>query len=360
VNLRYEFARLGTDYFLGRFSDQYKKNQRLPPPRYVIWDCSRRCNLHCSHCGATKEVYERELTTEQITTVVDELAALKVAMFAVTGGEPLLRKDLLDVLSCAAAGGLQTGLATNGFFIDDAMAKCIKAAKVSSIQVSLDGLERTHNAIRGNAASFARAVNAVKLLVEQRIPSVSIATTVTPQNIHELESLRGLVRDLGVKGWRLTVVMPIGRAGDAGLSLNPGQLVSLFEFVRASRAIGVKAYVGENLTFLGDWEKRIRNAPLICPVGFTACCIGVDGHIRGCPEQPDVSENREGSVLNKTFSEIWQRGFGKYRQRIVLETDENCSACKSKQYCYGGCWVMRQGDLHCIHHLIPATQGEVC
>lgn len=350
--MRYELARLGTNYYLGRISDQYKKRRSMPPPRYVIWDCSRRCNLGCSHCGATKERYDCELTTGQITVVIDELAASKVNMFAVTGGEPFLRQDLLQVLSHAHHKGLVTGIATNGFLIDDSMAGKVKQAGVDSVQVSLDGVEKTHNEIRGHPQSFARAVNAIQYLAAHGVPLISVATTVTPRNVAELEELGQLVHSLGVKLWRLAVVMPIGRAREAGLSLDKGQLISLFEFVSHNRGKDPSIYISENLPFLGDWEKRLRNEPLICPAGFTACCIGADGHVRGCPEQPDVNENREGSILDDSFSDIWQRGFGKYRNREIVATDGECSVCKSWHSCYGGCWVMRESDSHCIYKLL--------
>ncbi len=355
-NLRYEFAKLGADYYLSGVSLRYKKKKPVPPPRYVIWDCTRRCNLRCAHCGASKEQYSQELTTGQIKRIVDQLAEAKVEMFAVTGGEPLLRRDLWEVLAFARQKGLKTGFATNGFMIDDSVAGQIRACSVYSVQVSLDGLEQTHNDIRGNGDSFARAVKAIERLAQ--IPVVSVATTVMPRNLAELDGLRALLAGLGVRLWRLVVVMPIGRAEAADLLLSGDQLAELFNFVRRNKNGKPRIYIGETLPFLAEWEKAIRDAPLVCPIGFMACCIGVDGNVRGCPEQPDTAENREGSLLDTPFSEIWQNGFGRYRSRAILETDSRCSACKARQSCYGGCWVMREGDHHCVYSLLAGqTHG---
>ena len=352
LNLRYEFARLRTEYFLSGISDRHRRNKRIPPPRYVIWDCSRRCNLHCVHCGASKERYSKELTTKQMVRVVDELSDMKVRMLAVTGGEPLLREDLLRILTHAHRSGLRTGIATNGYLIDDTVAGELKDAGLSSVQVSLDGLESTHNEIRNNRLSFARAVSAIELLATRGIPLVSAATTVTPRNVAELEGINRLLSTQDVRMWRLAVAMPIGRAREADLRLDSTQLSALFDFVRTHGGSGPHITIGENLTFLGEWEKKVRAAPAICPVGFTACCIGVDGNVRGCPEQPDTEENREGSLLERPLSEIWQIGFGRYRDRDVLAADTNCSACKAKHWCYGGCWVMREDGRHCILRLL--------
>jgi radical SAM protein with 4Fe4S-binding SPASM domain len=350
-NLRYQVAKLVDDYYLGEIVEQFDKQGRVPAPRYVVWDCSRKCNLRCVHCGAVKERYASELTAEQIRRAIGELAGLGVNMLAATGGEPLLREDLLDVLEYASRRGLRTGISTNGFLIDEAMADRIRACSLHSVQVSLDGLENTHNQIRNHPESFRRAVHALRLLRERRIPIVSVATTVMPQNLAELGALRELLLQLGIKRWRLAIVLPIGRADGTSLALNSEQLLTLLRFVQASRKrIGL--YLGENLTFLGEWERELRDAPLYCPAGLRACCIGVDGHVRGCPEQPDEPSTREGSVLERPFAEIWQKGFRRYRNREILAQDPACAACRSKYDCWGGCWVMRSQDRHCIYRLL--------
>src|SRR5512135_685236 len=114
-DFRYDLARLRTGYFLSGIQYRYRTGRKLPPPSYVIWDSTRRCNLACRHCGAVKETYSTELSTDQIKSYIDQLAAMRVAMFAVTGGEPLLRRDLAEVLSHASRRGLKTGIATNAF-----------------------------------------------------------------------------------------------------------------------------------------------------------------------------------------------------------------------------------------------------
>lgn len=350
-NLRYSFASFKNKVFFDDFNSALKKQGRAFPPVYVLWDCSRNCNLHCVHCGATKEKYSKEISSEEIKKVIDELSALKVRFFAVTGGEPLLRKDLLEILFYAHEKGIKTGIASNGYLIDRKTAEQIKLAGVSSIQISLDGAMHSHNRIRGNNESFQRAVNSIKFLKEAGIPVVSVATTVTPANLNELPELMDILTDLNVRLWRLCVVMPIGRAEDLDFSLSSAQLKQFFCFVKSNKS-KIEIKIGENLPFLADFEKQLRKKPLLCPVGFTACCIGVDGNVRGCPEQPDTEENREGSVLKKSFAEIWKNGFKKYRSREILFKDKKCAECKKKLDCFGGCWVMRRNNQHCIYTLL--------
>jgi radical SAM protein with 4Fe4S-binding SPASM domain len=352
LHLRYAYAKLGTDFYLGGVSASYKAGKAVPPPSYVFWDATRRCNLRCLHCGAVKERYTTELTSEQVKSVLDQLAELKVDMFGATGGEPLLRKDLPEILGHAHGLGIKTGFATNGFFLDEAAAEWIGHAKVTSIQISLDGPEATHNLIRGNEESFARAVRAIGLLQRAGTPIVSVSTTVTRNNVDRLEELRQVLLAAGVRLWRLAALMPIGRAQASDACLTGEQLSRLFDYVRKNHSRGLSIYFAENLTFLGPWERRLRRQPLICPIGFTACCVGVDGWVRGCPEQPDTEENREGSVLETPFRDIWQNGFRRYREREILRVDAKCASCKSSNDCFGGCWVMREGEQHCIYEML--------
>jgi MoaA/NifB/PqqE/SkfB family radical SAM enzyme len=234
--LKYSFAKFRNSIFFDDFNSSILKLDKAYPPSYVIWDSTRRCNLACEHCGASKEKYTKELTTEQIKSFVKQLAEFKVKFFAVTGGEPLVRKDLFEILSFANGLGIRTGIATNGFLIDEQIAKKIKKSNVSSIQISIDGLEETHNKIRGNKQSFQKAMGAIDLLKEINIPILSVASTITPHNLQELDGLRDTLTSKGISMWRLGVVMPIGRAESNDLLLDSSQLKFLLDWIVANNS----------------------------------------------------------------------------------------------------------------------------
>ncbi|MGD0577025.1 MAG: radical SAM protein, partial [Candidatus Staskawiczbacteria bacterium] len=138
--------------FLKGFEIDYK-NGVIPPPKYVGWDCTRSCNLNCEHCGAKKETYQTELTTDQVKKIIDRISSSGCEYFETTGGEPLLRKDLSEIFEYAKNRGLKTSLATNGFLINESNAP--KLSKIfDSVQISLDGPEKIHNKIRGNEFAF--------------------------------------------------------------------------------------------------------------------------------------------------------------------------------------------------------------
>lgn len=353
MKITYRIDRLAIIFLRKQFHNKTKENKKVKPPSFVAWDCTRRCNLHCEHCGASKESYNKELSTEEIKKVIDDISKTKRCYFGATGGEPLLRSDIFEVLSYAKSKGLRTSFASNGFLIDKKKAEEIKKAKVDSIQISLDGSEEIHNKIRNNPSSFSNAVQAIKNLQEIKISVLSVATTLTPHNFNELEKIHNLLIELGVKMWRISVVMPIGRADDSSkLLLNSNQLKSLLAFIKRKNNQKMYIYVGENLPFLGDQEEEVRDEPSLCPVGITACCIGVNGNVRGCPEQPDTPEFTEGNIKECSILEIWQNGFKRYRLNEIINNDEKCRNCKDKFKCYGGCLVMRIGGNNCIYDLL--------
>ena len=317
----------------------------IPPPKFVIWDCTRRCNLNCEHCGAKNRIYPSELSTQQLKEFVKKLSEYKVEYFVVTGGEPLLRQDLFKIFAFAKELGLKTGLATNGFFVNDDNGSII-ANIFDSVQLSLDGSQEIHNKTRGNKEAFQRVINAINLLHKNNCKQITISSVITPSNIKVLENLGEIVKKLDDDVWKIVSVMPIGKVEqNENLYLNQQEFTKLLNFVKENRK-KLKIEFGENLGYLGKYDKEVRNEPFFCPVGFLACCIGVNGNVRGCPEQPDIPYFTEGNIIEKDFSEIWENGFKKYRDREFLQ-DETCKKCKFKNDCNGGCWVMRLKNINC-------------
>jgi len=353
MKITYQIDKFALNFFRKQFYKRTIEKKSVRLPKFIAWDCTRRCNLHCEHCGASKESYNKELSTDEIKKVIDDISKIKRCFFGATGGEPFLRNDLLEVLSYAKSKGLGTGFASNGFLISKEKAEEIKKTKVDSIQISLDGLEETHNKIRNNPKSFFRSIEAIKNLQEIKVPILSVATTLTPNNFDELEKIHNLLARLGIKKWRIVIIMPIGRAEDSKiLQLNPDQLKKLFSFVKNNNHKKMYIYIGENLPFLGEFEESVRDEPALCPVGITACCIGVNGNVRGCPEQPDTLDFIEGNIKEDSILNIWQKGFKKYRLNEAVCTNKKCINCKDKNSCYGGCWVMRIGGTNCIYDLL--------
>lgn len=346
MNFYYSISKLKQKLILKNFEILYRYN-KINPPNFVVWDSTKKCNLDCIHCGSQRDS-GKELNTKEVKDVIDQLVLFGVKNFQITGGEPLLRTDFIEILTYANKKGLNTSFASNGYYIDESKAKSISKANVSLIQISVDGPKDIHNSIRKNPKSFGKATNAIKLLKRYSDSKITVATTGMPQNIDTLVQLKDILVSLNIDFWDIGTVMPAGKAKDTpSLFLSKEQFDYLMNFIIDSKK-EINIEIGENFPYLGKFDKKIRKNPKICPVGILSCCIGVDGHIRGCPDQPDTDSYREGNIRTETVEEIWKKGFRRYRKRSILKEDKRCSLCVYKNDCFGGCWVMRGSNLHCI------------
>jgi len=182
----------------------------LDSPSALTFFVTRRCNLKCAHCFYWKEINDQnnqELTLVEIKKILPTLK--KKFSLALTGGEPFLRKDLVDICSVFLEGGRVTeiGIATNGYLTDKIVFDCKQILKISrvpiSIQVSLDGCEKTHDRIRGVIGSFRKAWQTLQMLkqLQSNLPGklgLSIAFAVQKENIAEAEGFIELVLPLRV------------------------------------------------------------------------------------------------------------------------------------------------------------------
>jgi heme d1 biosynthesis radical SAM protein NirJ len=156
----------------------------------VIWNLIRRCNLTCVHCySISGDVdFPGELTTENVFSTLDDLKAFGVAVLILSGGEPLLRRDIFAIARRAKEMGFFLCLSTNGTLIDAAMADKIAEIDFDYVGVSLDGLAETHDLVRRKQGAFDRSIDALRLLRDRGV-KVGVRFTMTQDNERHLEPL---------------------------------------------------------------------------------------------------------------------------------------------------------------------------
>ena len=161
----------------------------------VVWNCTRTCNLNCKHCYSNSEnkKYEGELTTLEAKKFIRDLAEFNVPVLLISGGEPLLREDLLELIDFANLHKIRSTISTNGTMIDKAMAKKLKACQVGYVGISLDGIGAQHDAFRGQKGSFDKAIAGIRncLEVEQK---VGVRFTISKDTLHQLEDIFYLIK----------------------------------------------------------------------------------------------------------------------------------------------------------------------
>jgi 12,18-didecarboxysiroheme deacetylase len=160
----------------------------------VVFSATRRCNLRCVHCYSQSEnrAYPDELTTDEALAMLEDLVRFGVPVVLFSGGEPMLRTDLLPLLEAAAALGMRTVLSTNGTLITEQAAARLRTTNLSYVGVSLDGLRETNDEFRGVAGAFEAALRGIRHCREAGI-KVGLRFTITRRNADQVDNLFDLV-----------------------------------------------------------------------------------------------------------------------------------------------------------------------
>jgi radical SAM enzyme (rSAM/lipoprotein system) len=336
-----------------------KLNTKLHDLSYFFWETTLRCNLNCRHCGSdcNKDKKFDELPAEKVLQVFKDIADnydAKKIMVAVTGGEPLVREDLFEILTEVTSMGFHWGMVTNGMLVNEkTLEKCFQAG-MKTVSVSLDGIGDTHNWLRNNENSYDRAVNSLKLFVNSgRLKAIDAITCVNAKNIDQLEEMYGVLKSIGVDGWRLFTIFPKGRAEtNKELLLNRELLIKLFNFIKEKRNSGDNMYVSYSEEgYLGcDWEREVRDDFFYCGAGIHVGGLLSDGTYSACPSLS--REWAQGHVDELPFSQAWETHYKNMRDRKWMKTGE-CSSCKEWKNCNGSSlhlWDWKEGKTKVCHY----------
>jgi len=181
-----------------RYSQRGGQTRQTPADRrpVVVWNCTARCNLTCDHCYAATSDGDvgSEMDTAAAKAMLDDLARFAVPVVLFSGGEPMLREDLTELISHAAAAGLRAVVSTNGMLIDRAAAERLRQAGASYVGVSLDGLAAAHDRFRGAAGSFQAALAGIRNCRSAGL-KVGLRFTVTGRNADQIGAMFSLLAD---------------------------------------------------------------------------------------------------------------------------------------------------------------------
>ncbi len=327
---------------LRTFAVYKEKNMVSHKLTYLFWECTLNCNFYCKHCGSSAgdKVYKNELATEEIKKTFREIAEdydSKKIMLAITGGEPLLRKDLFNVMGYAHNLGFEWGMVTNGSLVTKEIAEKMKETGMYSVVVSIDGIGETHDDLRQKRGAYKKAIAAVKILSNvDSIKALQITTTLNRKNFYELEQMYETFVPLGITSWRVMNIDPIGRAEqNKELLLTDGQLKELLFFIKKKRKESKIDITYDCSGFLGlDLENEVRNHFFICNTGINTGSILHNGDIFVCPNVPRRKELIQGNVRKDRFSQVWDNKFEIFRDKNRTKC-EKCAKCEWWSECLG-------------------------
>jgi len=316
----------------------------LEAPLSVQWISTHKCNLNCGHCMVNAgNPLPDELNMQEIKKAIDDMFLMGVKQFIVTGGEPLLRKDIFEILSYAKERNQKIGLATNSSLVSRYSSQ-LQKQKLDAVMVSLDGLEKNHKKIRGNDSNFRQVIESIKFFKKIRVPKVSVCTTVNRFNIDELEQLKQLIFSTGANQWHINITMPEGRAKNKEeFYLTKAQMQNLIQFIINNKK-RFRIDICSEAGYLGEMDKKLRGNSFFCSCGWTSCAIMANGDVMACP----IFEKNnfiEGNIRKKSFRAIWDDGLNKFRN---MNFNGKCDSCRDYSKCRGGCKVMRILGADCL------------
>jgi radical SAM protein with 4Fe4S-binding SPASM domain len=210
-----------------------------------------------------------------------------------------------------------------------------------SITISLDGLQESHNLLRGKSDSFQKAIKAINLCAANNNLVFDVVTCVNKKNIIELESVKKLLQEASVRKWRLFTIFPKGRAKRVEeLELSNAEFKRMLDFIadcRSQKTIEA-SYGCEG--FLGNYEGKVRDGYFFCRAGITVASILADGSISACPSLR--GDFIQGNIYKDDFVDCWNNRYFKMRNRDWARTSK-CANCKEFKYCNGNGLHLREG-----------------
>lgn len=343
---------------------KYKSNEsKIHQLNYILWECTLSCNLKCIHCGSDckKDASVKDMPAGDFLNAIDQITEIvnpNSTMIVLTGGEALLRKDLEQIGVSLYKRGFPWGIVSNGMLLTEQRINSLINSGLRAITISLDGMEESHNWLRGNARSFSSAFKAISLL--PAIPDIKydVVTCVNQRNFNELNQIKELLVSTGVKEWRIFTIFPIGRAKEhKELQLEPADFKKLFDFISQTRKEGLinLSYGCEG--FLGNYEREVRDNFFICRAGINIASILADGSISACP---NLRENFiQGNIYKDNFKDVWETKYAVFRDKSWTKTGI-CADCEFYKYCEGNGMHLRDektGEL-LFCHLKRIEEGE--
>lgn len=331
------------------------------PLNYLFWECTLRCNLNCLHCGSDCTADSRipDMPAEDFLNVLDSIPKPSdLFTVVITGGEPLMRKDLEACGRAIRRRGFRWGMVSNGIFYDEKRHNSLLNAGLGSLTFSLDGFEHSHNWLRNSPAAFRKTERAIELAVSAKRLTFDIVTCVNQKNFDELEALYAFLLDKDVKAWRLFTITPIGRAKNYDeLFLTDNQMRSLMDFIiekRKEKRIDVK-FSCEG--YVGAYENKVRDGFFFCRAGINIGSVLIDGSVSACP---NIDRSfAQGNIYQDDFWELWQNRFKPFRGRSWTQKGE-CADCSKYSECRGNGMHYWHGDkqnvLQCHYKQILGTQ----
>lgn len=307
------------------FFHTYSKNI----PLMCVFELTNACNLRCAHCYVCKNNNGGELKTAEIKSALKQIAASGCMYIVFTGGEVFLRKDVFEICGFAKSLHFDLRIFTNAALINDIVAREIKNAGVSAVEVSLYGRQKIHDRITGVPGSFNKTINALTTMRKKGI-NLTIKCPIMNINFQEYRWLIDFAEQNGIRYKFDVMISPKSDGGSQPLKFRMGekQIRSVFS---DRELTGVHS---------GD---SLRYADFSCSAGKNFFSITPGGDVLPCLALPV----KLGNIRKRDFNSIWNSKKAAFIREIGKEKIKICSDCNNKVVCRRcpGFAMLEDGDI---------------
>jgi len=361
-----------------------------PGLQLVAWEITRSCNLFCAHCRASADnnKYSGELTTGECYRLIDQILEIGRPIMILTGGEPLVRKDVFSIAKYAVNKGLRVVIGTNGTLITEEIASQMKDIPISRIGISLDfPTASLQDGFRGKAGAFEAVMQGIANARKAGI-EVQINCTVTRLNVTYLNRLLSLALEVGAVAFHPFLLVPTGRGkGLESVELSPQEYEQTLNWtydkqMELGDRIFFKPTDAPHYLRIVDQRQKQKNKNDIssqpnvlsntphhhptnaitrgCLAGTSFCFISYQGKVKGC----GYLDVEAGDVKKQSFSQIWAESPLFNHLRDLSNIKGKCGICEYKRIC-GGCRARAyestgdylESEPYCIYEPVKARKN---
>jgi radical SAM protein with 4Fe4S-binding SPASM domain len=315
-------------------------------PFLVAFNLTRRCNLKCAHCyldaGTLNSGDPEELATEEVCALLNEIAAMsEETMVVLTGGEPLLRPDIMEIAAHASGLGLMVVIGTNGVLLNDKRVAALQKAGVSAAGISVDSLDAGyHDGFRGAPGSWAKTISGIDACRRAGL-MFQVHFSVTDDNAHELDQMIEFCRSSGAAVLNVFFLVCTGRGEtytNISLDTYENVLRQVAQAARDEKQLLVRARCAPHFKRMALEMDPPLPVTLIdgyeaggCLAGTRYCRVTPTGGITACP----YIEESVGSIRETQFADIW-RDAPMFNALRKPRLEGRCGICEYSKLC-GGC-----------------------
>lgn len=323
----------------------------------VSWMTTNQCNLKCVHCYQDAEdASDEELSTAEAYKMIDEIARAGFKIMIFSGGEPLLRPDIFDLVSHAASRGLRPVFGSNGTLITPEVAGRLKDCGACAMGISVDSLiPAKHDEFRGLPDAHALTIAGIEACKQAGLP-FQLHTTVVDWNRDEVCDITDFAQEIGAVAHYIFFLIPVGRGKyieETGLRVleNEGLLQDIMR-KSAHVSIDVKPTCAPQFTRVAKQLGVDTRFERGCLAGLTYCVIGSEGIVRPCAYMTEDA----GDVRQTPFDEIWASSpvFESLRTQAysgacgTCDYRDGCGGCRARAAYYHEGDILAQDD-YCAH-----------